>query len=170
MQRAMNNQKAVIDTVPLRLRYLLPTAAVYGHVIHNCLELSETTALEIEREWSLSGSAITRLAIRSCPSKILNLIVSADCAQKFGGDLLAQVEGFYSYDRQGSLCDCSEWRDDCVCHLKSWRMDLDPSLCLRGFIVPQRHPSSLWIESLLVFRNAKDRRPFRVRFRKEKAA
>jgi hypothetical protein len=64
----------------------------------------------------------------------------------------------------GTECVCFEWRNDCVCHVKTWWLDMDPKLAARGIIVPCFRGEL--IASLLVLRHATDWRPFKVRLRK----
>jgi len=145
-------------------------AGVYAFLIYNCFQLYEDTFQEVEKSWGLSKAAVTQLGLRSCPSLTLNLIAGAECLSRFGRDVLAETPGFYAYTREGMICDCHEWRDDCACALESWRMDLDPKLADRGVIVPVPHKKYGWIDSLSVFRNVRDPRPFTLRVRTEAAA
>jgi hypothetical protein len=150
------------------LREVMPRAAVYGHLVHNCFSLREDTARAIEKDWQLSTAEIDRLAIRSCPSHVGNLLASASCLKRFGRDALSQVPGFYGFTREDSPCNCLEWRDDCVCHLESWQLDIDPRLADRAFILPIRYRKyPLLIEALRIFRHTHDERGFLLRLRTE---
>jgi hypothetical protein len=152
------------------MRELLPRAAVFGFLIDWCFTLRKNTAADIERHWQLPPEEAYALGIRSCPTEIQNIIASSACAERFGDDLLNDIPGFYKFDRQGSQCNCLEWRDDCLCHLQLWRMDLDPRLSFRGFILPVRDPQFLFFDALRVFRNAQDSTGFIYRLRTERAA
>lgn len=128
-------------------------ADVYTYLVRECLGLCFHTLRDVERVWDLNEEEAFNLGIVSCPSEIGNLIASQNCAEKF--EDLTSIPGFYSYDRTASSCLCLEWRDDCVCNLKSWRLDLDPQLSRAGLIVPAGN-------SLVVYRSTDDPRPFKL--------
>src|SRR5262249_44146999 len=103
-------------------------AAVYSVLIES-LPLYLSTAKALERHWDLDLTRVERLGIRPCPTEVANIFASAECATRFG-DLLAQVPGFFSYDRLPCVCaNCDScqfrWTRDCVCAHKVWRVDLD---------------------------------------------
>jgi hypothetical protein len=158
----------LLSSLSPALRDLMPRAAVHSYLIHNCFSLREDTAQSIEKDWQLSSAEIDRLAIRSCPTHIGNLLTSASCLKRFGRDVLSQVPGFYSFTREGLPCNCLEWRDDCVCHLESWQLDIDPRLATRAFILPVRHHKyPLLFESLRIFRHSRDEHGFLLKVRTE---
>ena len=165
--KPMQNQ--FLASAPPAIRRLLPRAAVFGFLIDCCLGLRKSTAADIERHWQMSAEEAYAFGVRSAPSEVQNIIASSACAQKFGESVLAQVSGFYRFDRVGSLCNCFEWGDDCVCHLQTWRMDMDPRLAFRGIVMPIRYPQFLFFDGLHVFRSAQDATGFLFRLRTERA-
>jgi hypothetical protein len=132
----------VIDS-SLRRQLLGP--ACFAFLIHcgGLHELEVSLADRIMQSWGIDDDDIDRLALRGYPSRIENLFAANECAKKFGGDDLATVEGFYK---------CRGL----------WWLDLDPKWCRNGFLMPVRDERHGWISSLLVFRDPKDRRPFRL--------
>ena len=153
------------------LRRQLAAPAVYGHLIFNCLSLLESTACDIEKHWQLSAREIDALYICSCPSETGSVFAGSSCVERFGSDLVSTVPGFTFYSRNSILCDCLEWRSDCVCHLVAVRLDLNPALHRKGFILPTRDQRG-WLAELWVYRHVLDERPFLLgaRQRKEVAA
>ncbi len=141
---------------PMIDRRQFQTAAVYAFLTHFCLALCEDTSRSIERQWVLSAAEIDRLAIRSAPSRIENLIGAAACTQKFGGDIIAGTPGFKA---------CQNTLDKSI----SWEIDLDERLCRRGLLLPLRN-NRFWITGFLVYRHVRDERPFRLTTRKEDIA
>lgn len=149
------------------LRQQLAAPAVYGHLIHTCFSLCEDVAQAIERDWQLSASDIDRLAIKSCPSYTGNLLASYSLQKTFSGEVLAQTPGIYAFDYSSQPCVCFDFRNDCVCNLKFWRIDIDPKHSERGFILPIRHPRLLFFEALRIFRHSRDPHGFLLRVRTE---
>ncbi|HAF13094.1 MAG TPA: hypothetical protein DCK93_01380 [Blastocatellia bacterium] len=137
--------------------------AVFAFLIDHCLSLRAATAADIERAWQMTTEAAYEAGIRSCPTEIENLIASGSCRDRFGDEVLKTIDRFYKFDRLGSECLCLEWRRDCVCHLQTWRLDIDPELADRGLIVPAREAGRIIF--LQVFRHARDLHPFRFRLR-----
>jgi hypothetical protein len=136
----------------------LAAPAIYSHLIHFCLDLRADTAGDIERGWSITPDEAHRLGLRSAPTWIGNLIASQACFEKFGAEILARVPGFFSFTRENSVCLCFEWNHECVCHLETWRLDLDSHLARRGVVVPLKERGM--IVGLKIFRSIKDSRPF----------
>lgn len=151
------------------LRRQLEVPAVNAYLIFSVLYLREDTAADIEKHWQKTAKEIDALRIRSCPGETLNLILGHLCLRRFGAAVLSRVPGFYSFSRNPVLCSCSEWRSDCVCSLRAWRLDLDPQLCRRGFLMPLRD-SRGWLNQLLIFRHPRDSAPFVLRTRWEALA
>lgn len=151
------------------LRELMPRAAVYSELIHNLLSLREDTAKAIERDLGYSSAEIVdRFSVRSCPSHVGNLLASAACLKRFGRVALLGTPGFYPFTYESEPCFCLEWRSDCVCALESWRLDLDPRLADRGFILPVRHSKYPMIfEALRIFRDTRDPRGFLLKVRRD---
>lgn len=161
----------LLSTLSPALRELMPRAAVHSYLIHNCFFLREATAQAIEKDWQLSQAEIERLRIRSCPSHIGNLLSSHECLKRFGRDALSGTPGFYPFTRESEPCFCFEWGSECVCALPCWRLDLDPRLADRGFVLPVRHSRYPMIfEALRIFRNTRDPQGFLLRLRTERRA
>jgi hypothetical protein len=149
------------------LKRQLETPAVYAQLIFFCFELFTHTAQDIEKHWMMGAREAYALGVRSTPSLLGNLLASESCVEKFGADTLTRVPGFYPYSRTGSLCNCLDWRDNCICDRQIWRLDIDPFP--RGLIVPERNERG-WFTSLKIFRHARDQKPFRLKVRRETAA
>lgn len=159
----------LLSTLSPALRELMPRAAVHSYLIHNCFSLREDTAKAIERDLGYSpAEIIDRFSVRSCPANVGNLLASAACLKRFGRDALLGTPGFYPLTRESEPCFCLEWRSDCVCALESWRLDLDPRLTDRGFILPIRHSRYPMIfEALRIFRDTRDPRGFLLKVRRD---
>lgn len=95
---------------------------------------------------SLSDSELFRLGVCSVPSEVLNALVCASLAERFGEDII--------------LCGC------CYRLNGSWRLDLDPKLSSRGLLLPARNQRGL-ITHLLVFRYPDDPYPFKLKLRED---
>ena len=156
-------------TVPLdnALRRQLEGPAVRAHLIFNCFDLLDHSAKDIEAHWQIGVDEAYRLGVRSAPTLIENLLASQSCLQKFGGDVLSRFDGFYTFVRERSNCDCLEWSSRCTCDLPCWRLDL--GWFPRGLIVPTRNYRG-WFDSLKIFRHPTDARPFQLRLRRGIAA
>ena len=151
------------------LKRQLEVPAVYARLIFAGLALSKDTARDIEKCWQVTAKEIDVLYIRSCPSEILNLIATHSCLEHFGSDVLGRIPGVYAYSRNPALCSCLEWRSDCICKLWAWRLDLDPQLCRRGFILPVTNACG-WFTELWVYRHARDLSPFLLQTRRKAVA
>jgi hypothetical protein len=161
----------LFSTLSPALRDLMPRAAVHSYLIFNCFSLGESTAKSIERDWQLSHAEIERFSIRSCPSRVGNLLSSLACLKRFGRDALLGTPGFYAFTRESEPCFCLEWSDSCVCALESWRLDIDPRLADRGLVLPVRHSRYPMIfEALRVFRDTRDPQGFLLKLRTERQA
>src|SRR5258708_35330371 len=132
---------------------------VFGFLIKRCLNLRKGTAADIERHWRMSAEEAYNSGIRSCPTEVENLTACRACRDRFGDEVLKRIEGFYQFDRQGTVCNCLEWRNCCVCRLRTWRLDLDPQFAERGIVI-------LGNDSVLVFRHASDLHPSGLRLRR----
>ena len=151
------------------LRRQLEVPAVYASLIFAGLTLREDTARDIEKHWQVTAREINALCIRSCPSEVLNLLATRSCVEHFGSDVVSRIPGVITYSRDPALCNCLEWRPDCVCGLLAWRLDLDPQLSRRGFILPVTNARG-WFTQLWVYRHARDSRPFLLQTRREAVA
>lgn len=152
-----------------RLRRELEGPAVYGFLIHFCLNLYEHSERDVEKHLGISADEACGLGVRSVPSLIGNLIASRSCVEEFGADIVSRVPGFYSFNRLGSVCVCHEWTSLCVCDLPAWRLDIDFCWSKRGLLFPVRNQLG-WIVGLKVFRHPADQRPFTLRVRGARAA
>lgn len=145
----------------------LQRAAVIAFLVHDCLSLLEVLARDLERHYRFSSSDFVRYQVRSIPTEIENIILSHSCVDRFGPAVLSASNLFYNFVRR-SPCDCLEWTDKCCCHLKTWRLDLDPRLAPRGLILPLRDRQYGFFTDLLVFRHVRDEKPFRLQLRSER--
>ena len=144
--------------------------ALIYFLVENCLSVTVDLARNLEKHYGLSVQDVDRLSIRSIPSDIENLIASHACLEWFGPDGLIASNLFYKLDRTGGECLCLEWRDDCVCSLPCWRLDINPAYQRRGFLFPVRDKRRGHFTDLLCFRHARDERPFSVELRAERKA
>lgn len=165
MTAILSDKSRILSTVPPALRELFPRAAVYAHLIYCSFSLYENTAQAVERDWQLSPAEIERLAIRSCPTYTGNLLASFSLQQNFSPEVLSQTPGLYCFDYVSQPCMCFEWRTECICDAKWWRIDIDPKHSERGFILPVRHPRHLFFEALRIFRHSRDSQGFLLKLR-----
>lgn len=87
------------------------------------------------------------------PGPILNAIICGELLKTFSADQLLMVPGFVlirSFDEAGN-------------RLESVRLDVDPHLCRRGFMMPVLRNGSITL--LKVFRSPDDETPFILRSR-----
>jgi hypothetical protein len=87
------------------------------------------------------------------PGPILNALICEELLKTFSADQLLTVPGFVlirSFDKAGN-------------HIESMRLDVDPHLCRRGFMMPVLRNGL--ITRLKVFRTPDDERPFILRSR-----
>jgi hypothetical protein len=155
--------------LPNHLAAGLPVASVYGFLVHLCLSFYDYTAADVEKHWGMTADDAYSLGIRSVPTLVGNLVAAQACAARFGPDVLANVPGFYTFNRSGARCFCHEWNSLCVCDLPTWRIDIDFCWAKHGLILPQRS-SRGWFESLKIFRHPQDARPFTLKVRREAKA
>jgi hypothetical protein len=145
----------------------LEKAAVLAFLIFDCLNVTKEIAGDLARFHKLTLTDIDRYDIRAIPTELQNLIISHESLNKFGPAILQRSNLFYSFNRSGDVCDCFDWRDDCCCDLKTWRLDLNASLSHRGLLLPIRDRQYGFFSDLLVFRHARDQKPFTLRLRSE---
>ena len=126
------------------MRTLVFRAGVYFFLLTECLSLYESTVRDIQNHCEINENEILARGIKSCPTWSHNIIGAGACAERFGD--LSEVPGFYFVDDR-------------------WRLALRPELSVRGFVVPVHHAGLGFIESLQVFRNAKDSKPFTLQVR-----
>lgn len=108
--------------------------------------LPVSLAEAIMRSWSIDEETVDSLHLAAIPSRIANMMISSECAQRFGD--LSRVEGFYK---------CRDL----------WWLDIDERLAEQGFLMPVTHRRFGWIERMVAFRDPRDKRGFPVRVRRE---
>lgn len=159
-----------VSTLPLRhnqikfsspaLRAKVERGALIGYLVLECLSLHDASAQDIEKHHSLTSLDLERRHLRSIPSDSENMVLSHECLNRFGADVLARSGLFYSFKRTRSTCYCSELFNLCICDRSTWRLDLNPMLAHRGVLLPLRDSQYGFFNDVLVFRHVRDEKPF----------
>lgn len=130
-----------------RKQLLTPAVLGYLFVGGGLPYLSVTLAEAIKRAWSIDDEMIDRLHLAAAPSRIQNMMISTECAERYGD--LSDVEGFYK---------CNDL----------WWLDVDEEFAGNGFLMPVSHPKYGWLDRMVAFRGPKDKHGFAVKVRRER--
>jgi hypothetical protein len=94
------------------------------------------------REWAMEPEEIDAIELKSCPSLVLNMIISSNIAKQIGFPEKGIRECFWT----GNL----------------WLLDIPSKFADSGVILPIKDPARRNVKYLQVYRHVKDQKPFIV--------